>query len=600
MLTLLVLQGPDRGRRFEMPDRPTLIGRERANVRLDDTTCSRRHAELRPSAYGDRWTVRDLNSSNGTWLNGNRVFGQPTPIKSGDQLRVGKTLLLFGAAAGVSRAAGEQVTLETPESGMDSSIVSTLPTVGNDDSVVLAVPEPAAAAMSNLKVLYRLAAALGSQFTTDQVLDVVLDLVFETVKADRAVVLLYDAEGELVPQVVRRRDEDPDDSEPADDAEEATASPIRASRTIVDHVLRTGDGVLCSNAMADRRFRSGQSVQRMGIRSALCVPIKARRLDARAAVAAGTTQPGDASDDAETLGVLYVDSSVQSYTYGTEQLRLLSAFGLQTGLALQNARLYRQGLRAERLAAVGETAAALSHSVKNILQALKGGVSVVNMARRRRDWNQLDKGWQVVDRNLDRIYGLTMNLLAYAKPREPERRLMNPGRVIDECVDLVAPLAERRGAMVFADIAEDQPPVPIDPEGLHQVLMNLLSNAIDALQPSEPGELKEDGTSSPGPTGLIRVTCRYDAEGKRTILTVEDNGRGIDPNVRRHLFELFHSTKGNRGTGLGLPVAKKVVEEHGGTIDVESEAGRGTTFRITLPAFAEQADDPAHTHVGDA
>jgi signal transduction histidine kinase len=121
--------------------------------------------------------------------------------------------------------------------------------------------------------------------------------------------------------------------------------------------------------------------------------------------------------------------------------------------------------------------------------------------------------------------------------------------------------------------------------------MNLLGNAVDAIS-------EKDGDDG-GPTkGLVRIICRYDAEAKRTLIEVVDDGPGIDPNVRRHLFELFHSTKGNRGTGLGLPVAKKIVEEHGGTLDVESEVGQGTTFTISLPAFVEQTDDPSHTYVG--
>ncbi len=581
MLTLLVLQGPDRGKRFELPDRPALVGRERANVKLDDNTCSRKHAELRPSAYGDRWTIRDLGSSNGTWLNGQRVYTQPQELKSGDQVRVGSTLLLFGVAAGVSRESTGSVKLETVESGMDSAIVASLP-AANDDSIVLAVPEPAAAAMANLKVLYRLSAALGSQFSTDQVLDVVLDLVFETVRADRAVALLYDENGELEPRVVRRRDGSVD--EPVDSDRPPKVEKIRASRTILNHVVRTGEGVVCSNAMTDRRFKAGSSVQNLGIRSAICCPIKVRRLDT-SLEASGKL--GEESPD-EVLGVLYVDSSVQNYTYGVEQLRLLTAIGLQTGLALQNATLYRQGLRAERLAAVGETTAALSHSIKNILQALRGGANVVEMARKRRDWKQLDKGWGVVDRNMDRIFGLTMNLLAYSKPREPVRRLVNPRQTIDECVDLIATTAQTRGVMVVADVADDQPAVPLDTGGLHQALMNLLTNAVDAIA--------DDGDETQA--GLVKVSCRYDPEGKRTIISVTDNGPGIDPNVARHLFELFHSTKGNRGTGLGLPVARKIVEEHDGTLSVESRTGHGTTFEISLPAFEEQNDDPSHTHAG--
>jgi signal transduction histidine kinase len=152
--------------------------------------------------------------------------------------------------------------------------------------------------------------------------------------------------------------------------------------------------------------------------------------------------------------------------------------------------------------------------------------------------------------------------------------------------------------------------------------MNLLTNALDALDtgeigidppdptdPTDPIDLT-DPADSPDPTGpaesdptgggLIRVVCRYDPDKKQTVLQVIDNGPGIHPNLKKSLFELFHSTKGNRGTGLGLPVAKKIVEEHGGSMDVQSEPGQGTTFTMTLPAFVEQVDDPSHTHFGTA
>ena len=588
MITLLVLQGPDKGKRFELPDRPALVGRETANVRLEDNTCSRKHAEVRPAAYGDRWTIRDLGSSNGTYVNGQRVFGAPQTLKLGDQLRVGKTLLLFGAQPGVSTQQAARVRMTGVEAGMDSAILNTVPS--NEDSIVLAVPEPAAAAMGNLKVLYRLAAALGSQFTVDQVLDVVMDLIFETVQADRGIALLYDQpHGELRPHVVRRRDESVTRYDPASvmDAMDAAADdpdaadPIHASQTIINHVVNTGQGVLSTNAMADQRFSSGKSVHDLGIRSAMCVPIKARRLDTR--VNEEIDVFSSRVEENELLGVLYIDSSVRNYTYSVEQLRLITAIGLQAGLAIQNAKLYRQGLQAERMAAIGETTAALSHSIKNILQALRGGASVVEMGLKRGDLNQLRKGWEVVDRNLERVYNLTMNLLAYGKPRKPQRRLIQPRSLIDDCLELLAPLAARKGVMAVAEVADDQPAVPLDPDGLHQVLMNLLTNALDAV---------EEGR------GLVRVGCRYDAEQKRTVLTVADNGKGIHKNMTGHLFELFHSTKGNRGTGLGLPVAKKIVEEHEGTLDVRSRPGEGTTFTITLPAFAEQADDPQHTHYG--
>src|SRR5205823_2823159 len=160
--------------------------------------------------------------------------------------------------------------------------------------------------------------------------------------------------------------------------------------TIINHVLTNGEGVLSSNAMADHRFSKGKSVHNLGIRSALCVPIKARKL---------TDKSGD-----EIVGVIYIDSSVRNYTYSPDQLRLLTAIGLQAGMAIQNAKLYQAGVAAERLAAVGETTAALSHSIKNILQALRGGADVVEMGFKSTNLVQATKGWRIVERNLDKIY----------------------------------------------------------------------------------------------------------------------------------------------------------------------------------------------------
>ena len=594
MITLLVLQGPDKGRRFELPDAPTLIGRESRALPLTDNTTSRRHAELRPGEKGE-WILRDLGSSNGTYANGTRVDRTYT-LKFGDQIRVGKSLLVFGAQPGVSRASSGNVTLSGVESGMDSSIINTLPS--NEDSMVLAVPEPAAAAMSNLKILYRLSAALGSSFSLDQVVEVVMDLVFEHVQADRGIILLLDPQtGELEPRVVRSRSE----NRPTQSLDEGEK--IHASRTIINHVISNGMGVLSSNAMVDPRFSKGKSVHNLGIRSALCVPIKARRMDARPAPApapANAPAPAPAPANApitstaatiadasapvgpdETLGVIYIDSSVKNYTYSTDQLRLLTVIGLQAGMAIQNAKLYRAQLDAERMAAVGETTAALSHSIKNILQALRGGADVVEMGLRGSNLPQTTKGWRIVDRNLEKIYNLTMNLLAYSKPREPRFELINAGKLIEECLELIAPMANERGVMAVADLDPDLPAIPLDPDGLHQVMMNLLGNALDAVEPK---------------TGLIRVGCRYDPAEKALLLEVIDNGAGIPPTMRKHLFQLFHSTKGNRGTGLGLAVAKKIVEEHEGVITASSPPEGGTIMSVRLPAYHNAIDDPSHTH----
>jgi signal transduction histidine kinase len=415
-----------------------------------------------------------------------------------------------------------------------------------------------------------------------------MDLVFEHVKADRGIIMLIDEKtNEVVPKVVRRREDEDEKRRAMEKAKEDTnaaipvvredgspaaapaepAEKIHASRTIINHVINNGEGVLSSNAMTDKLFSKSKSVHAMSIRSALCVPIKARKLDGKG---------GD-----EVIGVIYIDSSAKNYTYAADQLRLLTAIGLQAGLAIQNGKLYVQGLQAERLAAIGETTAALSHSIKNILQALRGGADVVEMGIKGNNMVQVSKGWRVAERNLQKIYNLTMNLLAYSRPREPRLEMINPRVLINECVELLAPSANEKGVMVVADVDRDTPAVPLDPDGMHQVIMNLLGNALDAVEPHK---------------GLIRVVGRYEGDTKSAVIEVIDNGVGIAPSMMKHMFELFHSTKGNRGTGLGLAVAKKIVDEHEGAITVRSTQGEGTSFTIRLPVYHVQLGDPTGTH----
>lgn len=603
MLTLLVLQGPDKGRRFELPDTELVIGRGSADIPLTDNTVSRRHAQISPR--DGVYLLSDLGSANGTYVNGLRVTA-PQAIRVGDQLRVGRTLLVFGTAPRTELSGELDVEMSGAESGMDSAIMHTL---SPEDSMVLAVPEPSAAAMSNLQVLYRLGALLGSSFDVEQAMAITMDMVFEHLKAERGVILLREGPGDaLVPVVVRTREGPRGDGSgpatarvgnPSDattgggtarrgkaggasdgvgeaDAGGATPPPreprVHASRTIIEHVLRSGEAVLSSNAMADRRFSKGRSVHDLGIRSALCVPIAARRFSPQGRVGVPAS---------ELLGVIYIDSSVRNYTFSPDQLRLLSAIGLQAGLAVQNARLYRAGLRAERLAAIGETAAALSHSIKNILQALRGGADVVEMGLAGGNVDQARKGWAVVSRNLDRIYSLTLNLLAYSRPRVPEFATVDVGRVVTEVVDLVSASARDKQITLQTAVAPNLPAFEADAEGIHQLLLNLVGNAIDAV---------------PALSGVVRIVCRAetedtgpaigsgrDGEPGWLVLAVEDNGPGIPETMRQHLFELFHSTKGNRGTGLGLAVSRKIAEEHGGGISVESQPGQGTRFTVRLP-----------------
>jgi signal transduction histidine kinase len=175
----------------------------------------------------------------------------------------------------------------------------------------------------------------------------------------------------------------------------------------------------------------------------------------------------------------------------------------------------------------------------------------------------------MTDRNLNKIYNLTMNMLAFSKEREPRLATSQVNKIIEEAVETVHHLADQRSVMLLTDLDEKMPPIPVDEDGLQQVVMNLASNAVEAVNEGEG-----------------RVVVRTEFEPQREIIrvTVSDNGPGIPLEHIQRIFEPFYSTKGQGGTGLGLAVAKKIIEEHHGRINVTSGLGEGTTFEIQLPA----------------
>jgi signal transduction histidine kinase len=390
-----------------------------------------------------------------------------------------------------------------------------------------------------------------------------MDLVFSEFHPQRGCIMLVDETNDqrYLPAAVRYRDA----------VLAVEDQKIHVSRTILQHVITKSEGILSSNAMTDPRFAKGDSVQRLSIRSAICSPIRFRD---------------------KTYGAIYIDSSVANYTFTAEQLALMNAVGQHAGLALANAQLYQEKLQAERLAAIGETVATLSHSIKNILQGLRGGADVVEMGLSKDDLKLAKGGWPILHRNLSRIVSLTLNMLAFSRQRRIEPELAQLSGIIDDCVEILEPQTRSRQVALVVDIDSEVPPVPIDPPLLHQALMNLMTNAIEAVKPEE---------------GIVTVRVVYRPQGATRAngttvshaevdIAIIDNGPGIPQAKQRWIFEPFHTTKGVKGTGLGLAVAKRVAQQHGGALTLLSDEGKGATFRMVLPADGSSMLDPSATH----
>jgi signal transduction histidine kinase len=248
-----------------------------------------------------------------------------------------------------------------------------------------------------------------------------------------------------------------------------------------------------------------------------------------------------------------------------------------------------QKLQTERLATMGETVAMLSHSIKNILQGLRGGADVVEMGLRKDDLKVSRGGWPILKRNLDRIIGLTMNMLAYSRPRTLELELVKLAPMLDDCASLLAEQCRVRGVVLLIDADPEMPPVPLDAGQMHQAMMNLLSNAVEAVD-ARVGVVTVRAGFVPQRGQEGKVQARGEAR-----VDVYDNGPGIPAEIQRRIFEPFFTTKGIRGTGLGLVVTKRIVEQHGGRVVLKSELGKGTTFSVILPVDPGSGIDPGAT-----
>ena len=232
--------------------------------------------------------------------------------------------------------------------------------------------------------------------------------------------------------------------------------------------------------------------------------------------------------------------------------------------------LEQQKLEAERLAAVGQTVAGLAHGVKNLLMGIEGGMYVIRSGLERVDAQRILKGWEMLEEDINRITSFVKEFLDFARGRTPQVRLIDPNRPVRNVFELFRDAAKLKGIEIKANLQEEMPYAPMDEEGIHTCMANLVSNAIDACEISDK------------PNRNIVITSR-EQDGS-LFFEVADDGSGMDYEIKKKIFTGFFSTKGSgKGTGLGLLTTRKIIQEHGGKISVESSEGAGSIFRLEFP-----------------
>lgn len=669
---LFVITGNDKGCRFELTGETVVIGRGlNCSIRLNDVEISRRHVELRKTEKG--WLLADLESSNGVYINGAKVREQLLAI--GDQIQIGRTLLAYSPSAAVpSREEMNPVVdfARSPQSQDQSRIIHSYK---QDQGRDLFTPDYSTTlrsewfqkARAHLNLIYHTTLAVSQTLDIDRLLHRIMDMIFDWVQIDRGCILLYNQEtNTLIPKVLRRRNPEP-------------KGPLVIDQSIADYVVTKREGILTNDA--DQAFLSSDMAGQ-GVREAICVPLLGRYglvgilyIDIMNDSSEGSSSSSNIgalnSSGVKSLFIPPVAETGQTSPFTIKKtetdafikienmsdapssnegghpvfltrdhLKLMFAIGHQAALAVEDTQYYLAMLQSERLAAVGQTVAVLSHHIKNILQGIQGGSYLIEKGLSAHDETMVGKGWGIVEKNQGRISNLILDMLTFSKERTPVFESRNINKVIRDVDELMERRAADFHVALIQNLDETIPKFYFDSEQIHRALTNLVTNAIDAVRndpryqlddeldigrsadetnvkdlimTSDEGDrpkgadsaletrhaadktgsssdasfLSEDGAAG----GRVEISSRFNSDAKTVVIQVDDNGPGVPPEWRDDLFRPFFSKNKSSGTGLGLAVTHKIVQEHKGNIRITESPWGGARFTIELPFIDKNPEE---------
>jgi len=518
----------------------TGIGRGPSNnIVLPHQSVSREHARI--VSGGDGYYLEDLNSANGTYLNGQKI--QRCRLSDGDVIRIFDFTLEF-AEKPAGKAAGAEAPGRAPSFPDLTTFVATR---GPQDLAGSPGEADIHQTLSRrLEVLYEVSRSAMGSLSVESLLEVILDELFKIfAQAEYGFVLVRDpSDGAFSVAASRKRD--------------SSADEVTPSNTIVEYACRARQAVLSASAMQDSRFKGAQSIVGTSTASVLCAPLIAEQ---------------------DVLGLIYVATRQSGRPFSEDDLHVVVCVAATAAIFLRNARLHEEAIQAQRLAAIGQAIAGVAHCVKNILNNLQFSSYLLDesIPKDEKSDPKTVRGWNIQKRNLQFLSNIVLDMLSYSKKRKPLYQPCNINALCQDVVNLLAQQASEKGVKLLSAPSDEVDQVCIDEAGIKRCLINLAGNAIDACEKGK-GEV------------YIGAGLAEDADSFKIF--VRDNGCGIDADSCRKIFDPFFSTKGGKGTGLGLAVTKKIVEEHGGAVKVESESGGGTEFRLVLPV--RQPESKAH------
>ncbi|HEX3698625.1 MAG TPA: ATP-binding protein [Polyangia bacterium] len=288
----------------------------------------------------------------------------------------------------------------------------------------------------------------------------------------------------------------------------------------------------------------------------------------------GSVALGFSGED-QLLGALVLRDERLREAYSSDEIEIFRGVATTIGVTLQNSQVYERMKERDRLAALGQMAAGLAHEIRNPLGSIKGAAQFLQPAAAKQTGDSTKEFLDIIVEEVNRLNKIVSQFLDYARPYRGEQRPLEVNEVLKKTLQLIA--KEQNSAVeINSRLAEGLPPVRADAEQLLQVFLNLSLNALQAMP--QGGQLLLS-------TSLRRATRRGAAAAFLEV-RFRDTGVGIPPGDLRNLFIPFFTTK-EKGTGLGLPISQRIIENHGGTIEVRSQPGEGATFTVLLPVESD-------------
>lgn len=377
----------------------------------------------------------------------------------------------------------------------------------------------------HLQAILQTAHLLAEQVDLEELLEETLDRLLSISATDRGFIMLLEG-GELVPKVQRNLGRELESS-------------IQVSMSSIHSVFEKGTPIWIHNVANDEKLMAQQSVVDLKLKTILCLPL---------------TLQG------KRIGVVYLDS--RRIVTDPVDRPTFEAIVALCSIAIERTRLFEENLRNQVLATVGQVASAIVHDFKNALFVVRGHAELLEAQCQD---PAVRHHTEKIMAAVQRLSLLSGDVLDYSKIREPHREKFELGMWMENLLEPLRPRLEDLGIALVMNSSPSK--ANLDPTRFARVVENLLSNAIDALAGKEHGV----------------ISIEWERVTGGVQFRVQDNGRGIPKKVLRHVFEPFFSHGKKKGTGLGMATVKKIVEEHGGSLEVQSEVDEGTLVIITIP-----------------